>query len=84
MHLTASVPADHLIIENFVFPGYCPKGGWVRCEGREDNMFPGLNSDVLRQVFIRQEDDRIRLERFDYCDGVGDVQQISDSAFTSA
>ena len=64
VHLAPPVPADHLIIQ--LTPRLSVgEGAGVRAgvgEGRKDDMLAALNGHVLCQVFVWQEDDRVRLE----------------------
>ena len=50
-----------------------------------DDLDVGLGGDILRQIFVRQHDDRSDAERLSTTlSALPEVQQISDSAFTAA
>ena len=76
VNLALAMPADHLIVHTRV--------GEIRVDRRVDDVLAGLPRYVASEILIRQEDDRVGLERIHHGHRVADVQQMSDSAFTSA
>jgi hypothetical protein len=50
----------------------------------EDQLDAGLAGDVAAEVLVGQEDHPVDAERLDDRTALPEVQQMSDSAFTSA
>ena len=67
----SSVPADHLVVE--AASARRGKDGW------EDDVFARLPRHVSRQIFVRQEDDGVAIQRFDHGDGI--ARRAADIGF---